>query len=186
MKMPSYEIFIDGKPRKIELIKASDRAFTVKIDNKSLDVELQTDTLDLEKKFSIKIDDKAYSVEMPKFDREGLFPVKVEEATFKAEVKISTTTTALTSFEPTPLTPAKRGVAQKQVVEGAVTAPMTGKIVSVKVKKGDQVKAGQVLCVIEAMKMENEIVASKAGSVQEVNVSAGSSVNEGEVLFIIA
>jgi acetyl-CoA/propionyl-CoA carboxylase biotin carboxyl carrier protein len=62
---------------------------------------------------------------------------------------------------------------------------MTGKIVSVKVNKGDKVKAGQVLCVIEAMKMENEITASKAGSVQEVNVSEGSSVNEGEILFVI-
>jgi biotin carboxyl carrier protein len=186
MRMPSYEIFIDGKPRKIELTKISERVFTAKVDDKSLDVELQADALDLEKEFSIKINDKAYAVELPRFNREKLFPVKVEEATFKAEVKTPTTKTALTAFEPTPLTLAKRTVAQKQVVEGAVVAPMTGKIVSIKVKKGDQVKAGQVLCVIEAMKMENEIAASKTGSVQEVNVSEGSSVNEGEVLFVIA
>jgi biotin carboxyl carrier protein len=184
--MPSYEIFIDGKPRKIELTKISERVFTVRVDDKSLDVKLQTENFVLEKEFSIKINDKVYAVELPKFDREKLFPVKVEEATFKAEVKIPATKTALTAFEPTLLTSAKRTVAQKQVVEGAVAAPMTGKIVSIKVKKGDQVKAGQVLCVIEAMKMENEIAASKTGSVQEVNVSEGSSVNEGEVLFIIA
>lgn len=184
-KMPSYDILIDGKPRKIELTKTNERAFTVKIDDKSLNVELLTDDFDLEKKFSIKINDKTYAVELPKFDREKLFPIKVEEATFKAEVKTPTTKTALIAFEPTPLTPTRRTPAQKQVVEGAVAAPMTGKIVSIKVKKGDQVKAGQVLCVIEAMKMENEIIASKTGSIQEVNVSEGSSVSEGEVLFVI-
>ena len=183
--MPAYEIFIDGKPRRIELTKTSERCFAVKVDDKSLNVELRTDNFNWEKEFSIKINEKAYAVELPKFDREKLFPVKVEEATFKAEVKTPTAKTALATFEPTPLTPTKRAVAQKQAVEGAVAAPMTGKIVSVKVKKGEQVKAGQVLCVIEAMKMENEIAASKAGSVQEVNVSEGSSVNEGEVLFVI-
>jgi acetyl-CoA/propionyl-CoA carboxylase biotin carboxyl carrier protein len=62
---------------------------------------------------------------------------------------------------------------------------MTGKIVLVKVKKGDQVRANQVLCVIEAMKMENEICAPKAGSIQQVNVTEGSSVSEGDTLLVI-
>jgi biotin carboxyl carrier protein len=53
------------------------------------------------------------------------------------------------------------------------------------VKKGEQVKAHQVLCVVEAMKMENEILAPKAGTIKEVNVSEGSPVSEGEPLFII-
>jgi len=183
--MPAYEIFIDGKPRKIELIKNGEKNFTVKIDDKPLNVELTADKLDLEKQFYLKIDDKIYKIELPKIDWGKPFPIKVEEATFKAEVKTPTTKVALTAFEPTSLTPTKRIVTQKQVVEGAVTAPMTGKIVSVKVKKGDQVEAGQVLCIIEAMKMENEITTLKAGTVQEVNVSEGSSVSEGEVLFVI-
>jgi biotin carboxyl carrier protein len=62
---------------------------------------------------------------------------------------------------------------------------MTGKILSIKVKKGEQVKAGQVLCILEAMKMENEIAAPKSGTVQEILASEGSSVGEGETLFII-
>jgi biotin carboxyl carrier protein len=185
MKMPTYEIFIDGKPRKIELTKTSEKSFTVKIDDKSLNVELQTNKLEIEKEFSMKINDKAYTVELPKFDREKLFPIKVEEATFKAEVKTPTAKTALAAFEPTPLTTTRKTATQKQAVEGAITAPMTGKIISIKVKKGDQVKGGQVLCIIEAMKMENEITTSKAGTVQEANVSEGSSVNEGEILFVI-
>jgi biotin carboxyl carrier protein len=62
---------------------------------------------------------------------------------------------------------------------------MTGKILSVKVKKGDQVKKGETLCILEAMKMENEITTSKAGTVREVYVFEGSSVSEGDTLFII-
>jgi len=59
-------------------------------------------------------------------------------------------------------------------------------LVKVKVKKGDQVKAGQILCVIEAMKMENEICAPRAGTVQDVNIAEGTPVNEGETLLVIA
>jgi len=183
--MPTYEIFIDGKPKKIELTKTSEKTFTVKVDDKTLNVESPADKFDFEKQFSIKIDEKTYQIELSKIDREKPFPIEVEETTFKAEVKIPTTEKALTTFEPIPLTPTKRAVVQKQIAEGAITAPMTGKIIAVKVKKGDQVKPGEVLCIIEAMKMENEITAPKAGTVQDVNVSEGSSVSEGEVLFVV-
>jgi glutaconyl-CoA decarboxylase len=183
--MPSYEIFIDGKLRKVELAKISEKSFAVKIDDKSLNVELQSEKLELEKQFSIKVGDKTYQIELPKIDREKPFPIKVEAVTFKAEVKTPTITKAITTFEHTPLAPTKRVAAQKQVIEGAVTAPMTGKIVSVRVKKGDKVKTGQVLCIIEAMKMENEITAPKAGVVREVKVSEGASVSEGEILMVI-
>lgn len=63
-----------------------------------------------------------------------------------------------------------------------VTAPMPGNIVSVKVNVGDTVEAGAVLCVLEAMKMENEIMAPKAGKVVAVSASTGSTVNTGDVL----
>jgi len=180
-----YEVFIDGKPRKIELTKTEENSFTVKIEDKSLAVELPTDKIDLKREFSIKVDGKKYHVELPKIDMEKLFPIKVDEATFKAEVKTPAIKPALTIFEPTPLTPLKTATATKQVVEGAVTAPMTGKILSIKVKKGESVKAGQILCILEAMKMENEITTPRAGTIREVFVSEGSSVSEGEPLFMI-
>jgi len=184
--MPTYEILIEGKPRKIELAKTGENTFIVKIDDKTLNVESLADAPNLEKRFGIKIGDKAYQIELSKIDRDKRFSIKVEEASFKVEVKTPTATKkALTTFEPTSLTPTMKTLAPKQVVEGAVIAPMTGKIISVKVKKGDQVKAEQVLCIIEAMKMENEITAAKSGTVQEINVSEGSPVSEGEVLLVI-
>ena len=67
-----------------------------------------------------------------------------------------------------------------------VKAPMPGTILDVKVKAGDVVKGGQTLCVLEAMKMENEIPAPKDGTVAQVVVTKGASVNAGDALVILA
>ena len=66
-----------------------------------------------------------------------------------------------------------------------VTAPMPGTILAVNVQNGAAVKKGDVLMVLEAMKMENEIVAPADGTVASVNVTKGSSVETGTVLCVI-
>lgn len=66
-----------------------------------------------------------------------------------------------------------------------ISAPMPGNINDVKVSVGASVKAGDVLCVLEAMKMENEIVAPQAGVVASVNCAKGDSVNVGELLLTL-
>ncbi len=63
-----------------------------------------------------------------------------------------------------------------------VSSPMPGKIVSVKVSVGQAVKQGDVLLILEAMKMENEIVSPQDGIVASINVSAGQSVEAGNLL----
>ena len=68
----------------------------------------------------------------------------------------------------------------------AVTAPMPGNILKVNVNVGDKVKEGQVLVVLEAMKMENEIMAPKDGTVTQVVVSKGSTVDTGAPLVVLA
>ena len=66
-----------------------------------------------------------------------------------------------------------------------VAAPMPGTILKVNVKNGDAVKEGQVLVVLEAMKMENEIMAPKSGTITQVAVQKGASVNTGDALVFI-
>jgi acetyl-CoA/propionyl-CoA carboxylase, biotin carboxylase, biotin carboxyl carrier protein len=68
---------------------------------------------------------------------------------------------------------------------GTVTVPMQGTIVKVLVNVGDTVEEGQTVCVLEAMKMENNIAADKAGTVTEVKVEAGQSVGSGDVVVTI-
>ena len=75
------------------------------------------------------------------------------------------------------------------VVTGAgepVNAPMPGTILKVNVTQGQAVKSGTVLCVLEAMKMENEIMAPKDGTVTQVVVSKGATVNTGDALVVLA
>jgi len=66
-----------------------------------------------------------------------------------------------------------------------VEVPITGKITSVEVKAGDAVQEGDVICIIESMKMENPILAPVAGTITEVKVSAGEAVESGNVIAII-
>ena len=62
---------------------------------------------------------------------------------------------------------------------------MQGTIVKVLVSAGDTVEAGQTVCVLEAMKMENHVAAEKSGTVTEVRVLSGSSVGTGDILAVI-
>ena len=71
-------------------------------------------------------------------------------------------------------------------VEGGLTAPMPGKILAINVAEGDSVSAGQLLVLMEAMKMEHQIAAAFDGAVAEVCVAVGDQVDNGELLVIIA
>jgi acetyl-CoA/propionyl-CoA carboxylase biotin carboxyl carrier protein len=69
---------------------------------------------------------------------------------------------------------------------GQVTVPMQGTIVKVLVEVGQEVESGQAVCVLEAMKMENQILAEKSGKVTEIKVKAGDTVGSGDVVVVIA
>ena len=77
-------------------------------------------------------------------------------------------------------------VAVEELAAGAgsikVASPMPGKILDVKAKVGDAVKKGQVLLILEAMKMENEVVAPEDGTVASIDVAVGAMVEAGDTL----
>ncbi len=83
--------------------------------------------------------------------------------------------------------PRRRRVSQSDSNEndGTIAAPMPGKVVEVKIAVGDEVKKGQAIVVLEAMKMQNELFAPLDGKVKEVRVKAGDTVESGAKLVLI-
>ena len=81
--------------------------------------------------------------------------------------------------------PAAAPAAKPAAAKSGVKSPLPGVILDIKVKEGDEVKKGQTVIILEAMKMENSINADKDGKVTAINVSKGESVLEGTDLVII-
>lgn len=106
------------------------------------------------------------------------YDVAVEETGASASAPVAA---APKAEAPAPAAPAATGSAGSVVV----SAPMPGKILSVKTEVGASVKKGDVLIVLEAMKMENEIVAPEDGTVASVNTQAGSQVESGDTLVTL-
>ncbi len=113
------------------------------------------------------------------------YEVEIEEVGQNAEVSASPAPRAVAPKAEKPA-PKAAPAAKAAPVDGTpVKAPMPGTILDVKVKVGDQVASGQAVCVLEAMKMENEIPAPRAGKVVSVLVSKGATVESGNVLVVL-
>ena len=112
------------------------------------------------------------------------YEVVVEEADINAKFTKAETPKAA----PAAPAAAPKAAAPKAASAGAtaVNAPLPGNILTVKATQGSAVKKGDLLCVLEAMKMENEILAPADGTVTAVYAKEGTSVNTGDVLFELA
>lgn len=119
----------------------------------------------MKKFYSVKVNGNVYEVEVEEISGAGM-------------------PSAPTFTAPAVNTPAP---APKAKAEGtAVNAPMQGTILSVNVSVGGSVKKGDLICLLEAMKMENEIFAPCDGKVAQVNITKGQTVATGETIAVIA
>ena len=127
------------------------------------------------KKYNVTVNGTAYEI--------------VLEVVDAADVKATPVAAAPTTpaAAPAPVAAPAAPVAAPVAANGAtVNAPMPGTILSVNVQNGTSVKKGDVLMVLEAMKMENEIMSPVDGTVASINVQNGASVDTGAVLCVIA
>jgi len=117
----------------------------------------------------------------------GSYEVTVEEVGGVAPIAAPVALAApVATPAPAPAAPVAQPAPAAPVAEGQkVSAPMPGNILDVKVKVGQQVKRGDVVVVLEAMKMENEIPTPVDGTVLQVAVSKGTTVNTGDVLVVL-
>ncbi len=107
------------------------------------------------------------------------YRVNVNGTAYEVEIEEMTGAPAAAPVAAAPAAPAASGAGE------SITSPMPGNILAVNVAAGDMVKKGQVLMVLEAMKMENEIMAPHDGKVTAVAVTKGAAVESGTLLCTI-
>ncbi len=144
------------------------------------------------KRFKFTINGNVYDVEIQNIDG-NLAEVEVNGTSYKVEVdkQIQPTKTprlvrtmSVPSTDVAPST-AKFAAPDAPKGTGSIKSPLPGTILDIFVREGDQVKIGQKLLMLEAMKMENTLYADKQGKVQTINTRKGDNVMEGEVLMVI-
>lgn len=125
------------------------------------------------RKFLINVNGNSYEVEVEEVGG------AVSSAPAAPVAPAATPAAPATKPAPAPAAPAASAAGEK------VNCPMPGNILDVRVKVGDEVKEGDILMILEAMKMENEILAPCAGKVASVAVAKGATVNSGDLLVVI-
>jgi glutaconyl-CoA/methylmalonyl-CoA decarboxylase subunit gamma len=145
--------------------------------------------MDSRRTFKMKIHGNDYGVEIKKVG-EGVASVEVNGTVYQVEFesarKVSKTPTLTRA--PVYTTETERPKKTASPTEGAgktIKSPLPGVILEVKVREGDSIKAGDVLLIMEAMKMENNIVAHSDGTIASLKVGKGDNVLEGDPLVEI-
>lgn len=141
------------------------------------------------KKFLIHVNGKAYEVEVEELTEETVAAVSAPREAPGPSTRVAAPAVPPEAPKPSepvaaPASPPAQPAAAAKGDE-VIVAPMPGKILAIKVKKGQAVKEGDLILVMEAMKMENDIFCSRAGIVKEIPVTEMVSVNTGDILAVI-
>jgi biotin carboxyl carrier protein len=159
--MKKHEYMINGKPFVVEILSFDGRRGDVRVNN------------------------VAYSVEVPQGPAAGapIYTTPSPAAPPPAAPPRAPVAAPASAPTPPPAAPVPTAAPPAQVSsDSMVVAPMPGVILSIAVKEGDEINAGDVILVLEAMKMENEIHAPRAGKVKKLHVSEGAEVQSGSAL----
>jgi glutaconyl-CoA/methylmalonyl-CoA decarboxylase subunit gamma len=140
--------------------------------------------------YKFDIDEQQFEVEIASVEKEtALVYVNGSPYTVNMENQEAAGPTPIVSRPVSaPAPKAKAPVSHKPAApagSGVITAPIPGLILQIKVNVGDSVKAGQLVAIMEAMKMENDILAPVSGTVKEIPVQKGVDVSTGDVIMVI-
>jgi biotin carboxyl carrier protein len=163
-----YDVIVDDKTHQVELTRG-EKSWLCKVDGQDIEVDAELTTRDV---LSVLVGNKAYEIKRER-SLQGELHMVIGSARYAVDVQ-----------DPRSLR-TRRALAGVEAGPQKVKAPMPGKIVRVLVAEKDQVKAGQGIIVMEAMKMQNEMKSPKDGIVQKLLAAEGSAVNAGDTLAII-
>jgi biotin carboxyl carrier protein len=151
--------------------------------------------IDIEREGEVVQDGVAHQLDLRAIDQEGLYSLLVDNKSYEAlveegdgEVRVvidGALYTVRVIDERAKRLAEAAGAFSPASGEQGIKSPMPGLIVAVPVKEGDPVKKGQVLIVLESMKMENELKAARDGTVTSVKVAPRQAVEQGQVLMVV-
>jgi len=137
------------------------------------------------KKFNVTVNGKAYAVEVEEVGAgQGGFTYQPVQQSAPIQQAAVTAPSQESPAQQKPAAPAPK-VPSGLVSGETISAPMPGTIVDINVSEGQSIKAGDILLILEAMKMENEIVSPKDGVVNRIHTSKSSTVSTGDALVTI-
>lgn len=167
----SLEFSIDGRKPEVKLLESDGSRVKISIDGRVYDADIVQLGNGL---YSIIIEGQSYSIEMIEGDTPKHYVLNTLYKSFHVEI-----IDAEKRYQSSRLKGSVNGG------ENNISSPMPGKVVSIPVKIGQKVEAGQPVIIISAMKMESEIKVKNAGTVKEIRVKEGAIVDAHQILMII-
>jgi biotin carboxyl carrier protein len=179
-----FEIKVDGRFYKGVFNRTGKDKFSLTLDSGTYDIELLSKQDDC---VFLLVNHKPYELKLEEKNGESyLVGSRKRNYDVKILKRIIPSIQRGVKYKPERIDSYRKTIRKPQVVrKNAMTAPMAGRIVEVKIKVGDQVEYGNPVILLEAMKMMNEIGATKSGTIKEVRVKKGVGVRKGDVLVII-
>ena len=186
-----YKLTVNSTTIDVEVDGPTEGILTITIGDASFPVQV-ADGDSVSGKFAVFVADKKHIIHLTPTPESSNFTLKVGKESYSANLtaerrsqSVQPTTIPSTPSTSAPTTPTPIPAVREHVAPGSVTAPLPGRVLEVLVKEGTEIKMGDVLLVLEAMKMANEIRAPTDGTITKVHVEAGTAVEKGQPMITI-
>lgn len=167
----AFEVVLGERVAKVELLNRNDNQIKIKIDDKIYDADI----LKIDNSvYSIIVEGKSFNIELFETDHPKKYNVSTLYNQYDVEI-IDAESRYLKN----------RNSAGLSGGDNAISSPMPGKVVKIPVKLEQEVKEGETVIIVSAMKMESEYKAAKDGTVKEIYVSEGDTIEANQTLVLI-
>jgi len=175
------EVLVNRKLHKVKVLERNGNIFTLEVNGKTANVKFKNIVQGKTK--TLEINEKPFQPSVKRV-QENVLQVRIHGKLFEVQLQTKIPRDLDPKLEP--MVAVAKKPATLAVEKDAVVAPIAGRVVLIKASVGQKVERGECVCILEAMKMQNEITAPKLGVVKEFMVSKGDIVNKGDVLAVIA